>query len=73
MRFSQPNLTHIAHASATLGLIAGRSLPAWCRVAILLIYGPFNERGRFTGPGNAALRCHSAQAETRTGACATAR
>ena len=48
------NLTHIAPWSATLGLIAG----AAARLApggLLLIYGPFNEKGSFTGPGNAAF------------------
>lgn len=48
------NLTHIAPWSATLGLIEG----AAARLApggVLLIYGPFNEGGRFTGPGNAAF------------------
>ena len=48
------NLTHIAPWSATEGLIEGaaaRLKPG----GILLIYGPFNEGGRFTGPGNAAF------------------
>lgn len=48
------NLTHIAPWSATLGLIAGaaaRLEPG----GILVIYGPFNENGGFTGPGNAAF------------------
>ncbi|MBK5925977.1 hypothetical protein CCR87_01160 [Rhodobaculum claviforme] len=48
------NLTHIAPWAATLGLIAG----AAARLAPggrLLIYGPFNDGGRFTGPGNAAF------------------
>jgi hypothetical protein len=46
------NLTHIAPWAATEGLVAGASgrLRAGGR---LLIYGPFNEGGRFTGPGNA--------------------
>lgn len=48
------NLTHIAPWPATLGLVAGAAarLPAGGR---LLIYGPFNEDGVFTGPGNAAF------------------
>lgn len=48
------NLTHIAPWSATPGLIAGaaaRLTPG----GLLLIYGPFNEGGGFTGPGNAAF------------------
>ncbi len=48
------NLTHIAPWSATLGLVAGaaaRLVPG----GILVIYGPFNEGGGFTGPGNAAF------------------
>ena len=48
------NLTHIAPWGATLGLMAGaavRVLPG----GFLLIYGPFNEGGAFTGPGNAAF------------------
>ncbi len=48
------NLTHISPWQATLGLIAGaaqRLAPG----GLLLIYGPFNENGRFTGPGNAAF------------------
>jgi hypothetical protein len=48
------NLTHIAPWTATLGLIAGaagRLAPG----GLLLIYGPFNEGGTFTGPGNAAF------------------
>lgn len=48
------NLTHIAPWSATLGLIAGaaaRLVPG----GVLVIYGPFNEGGGFTGPGNAAF------------------
>lgn len=48
------NLTHIAPWPATPGLIAG----AAARLAtggLLLIYGPFNEGGGFTGPGNAAF------------------
>lgn len=48
------NLTHIAPWAATEGLIKG----AGARLGqggLLLIYGPFNERGSFTGPGNAAF------------------
>lgn len=48
------NLTHIAPWATTEGLIAG----AATRLAgggLLLIYGPFNERGAFTGPRNAAF------------------
>lgn len=48
------NLTHIAPWATTLGLIAGaaaRLVPG----GLLVIYGPFNEGGRFTGPGNAAF------------------
>ena len=48
------NLTHIAPWSATRGLVEG----AAARLAaggLLLIYGPFNEGGGFTGPGNAAF------------------
>ena len=48
------NLTHIAPWAATLGLMAGaadRLAPG----GLLLIYGPFNEGGAFTGPGNAAF------------------
>lgn len=48
------NLTHIAPWSATLGLLSGAA--ARLRAAgLLLIYGPFNEKGGFTGPGNAAF------------------
>jgi len=48
------NLTHIAPWAATLGLVAG----AAARLVVgglLLIYGPFNEDGGFTGTGNAAF------------------
>lgn len=48
------NLTHIAPWSATLGLVAG----AGARLVaggLMLIYGPFNEGGGFTGPGNAGF------------------
>ena len=48
------NLTHIAPWSATQGLIAGASARLG-QGSLLLIYGPFNEAGRFTGPGNAAF------------------
>jgi hypothetical protein len=48
------NLTHIAPWAATIGLITGAA--ARLRTGgLLLIYGPFNEGGRFTGPGNAAF------------------
>lgn len=48
------NLTHISPWAATLGLMAGAA--ARLRAGgLLLIYGPFNEDGRFTGPGNAAF------------------
>ncbi len=48
------NLTHIAPWAATQGLLEG----AAARLGpggLLLIYGPFNEGGAFTGPGNAAF------------------
>lgn len=48
------NLTHISPWSATLGLVAG----AGARLVaggLMLIYGPFNEGGGFTGPGNAGF------------------
>jgi hypothetical protein len=48
------NLTHIAPWDATLGLIAGAAVRLG-QGGLLLIYGPFNEGGRFTGPGNAAF------------------
>lgn len=48
------NLTHISPWSATLGLVAGAAARL-NRGGLLLIYGPFNERGAFTGPGNAAF------------------
>jgi hypothetical protein len=48
------NLTHIAPWAVTLGLMAGAA--ARLRAGgLLLIYGPFNEEGQFTGPGNAAF------------------
>ena len=48
------NLTHIAPWAATEGLIAGAAARL-VRGGLLLIYGPFNEAGTFTGPGNAAF------------------
>ena len=48
------NLTHIAPWEATLGLITGASARLG-QGGLLLIYGPFNEGGTFTGPGNAAF------------------
>ncbi len=48
------NLTHIAPWSATLGLMAGAAARLR-HEGLLLIYGPFNENGGFTGPGNAAF------------------
>ena len=48
------NLTHIAPWTVTEGLIRGaasRLDPG----GLLLVYGPFNEDGAFTGPGNAAF------------------
>lgn len=48
------NLTHIAPWPATLGLIAGAAARLVAG-GLLLIYGPFNEGGGFTGPGNAAF------------------
>lgn len=48
------NLTHIAPWEVTLGLIAGAAVRV-VRGGLLLIYGPFNESGSFTGPGNAAF------------------
>jgi hypothetical protein len=48
------NLTHISPWQATQGLVTGaaqRLVPG----GLLLIYGPFNEAGAFTGPGNAAF------------------
>lgn len=48
------NLTHISPWAATLGLMAGAA--ARLRAGgLLVIYGPFNESGQFTGPGNAAF------------------
>ncbi|SIS89324.1 Protein of unknown function [Roseivivax lentus] len=58
------NMTHISPWDTTLGLLEG----ARARLKTggqLLIYGPFNEDGAFTGPGNAAfdadLRLRNAQ------------
>ncbi len=48
------NLTHIAPWSATLGLVAGAAARLVAG-GLLLIYGPFNEGGCFTGPGNTAF------------------
>lgn len=48
------NLTHIAPWAATLGLVAGAAARLVAG-GLLLIYGPFNEDGDFTGPGNAAF------------------
>ena len=48
------NLTHIAPWSATLGLIEGAAARLVAG-GLLLVYGPFNESGGFTGPGNAAF------------------
>ena len=48
------NLTHTSPWSATEGLIQGaasRLEPG----GLLCLYGPFNEGGAFTGPGNAAF------------------
>lgn len=48
------NVTHISPWPTTLGLVAGaadRLRPG----GRLLIYGPFHENGRPTGPGNAAF------------------
>lgn len=48
------NLTHIAPWPVTLGLVAGAA-SRLAQGGILVIYGPFNEGGSFTGPGNAAF------------------
>jgi hypothetical protein len=48
------NLTHIAPWSATLGLVEGAA-QRLVSSGLLLIYGPFNEGGGFTGAGNAAF------------------
>ena len=48
------NLTHITPWEATEELIKGAAARLG-QGGFLLIYGPFNERGSFTGPGNAAF------------------
>ncbi|TVS01834.1 MAG: DUF938 domain-containing protein [Rhodobacteraceae bacterium] len=48
------NLTHIAPWAATKGLIAGAAARLG-QDGLLLIYGPFNERGYYTGAGNTAF------------------
>lgn len=48
------NLTHIAPWSATLGLVEGAAARLYAG-GLLLIYGPFNEGGGFTSPGNASF------------------
>lgn len=48
------NLTHISPWPATLGLMAGAA-SLLSPGGLLLIYGPFNEGGGFTGPGNVAF------------------
>lgn len=48
------NLTHIAPWPATPGLVAGAAARLVAG-GLLLIYGPFNEGGGFTGSGNAAF------------------
>jgi hypothetical protein len=48
------NLTHIAPWSATLGLAEGAAARLVAG-GLLLVYGPFNEAGGYTGPGNAAF------------------
>ena len=48
------NLTHIAPWTATEGLTRGAA-SRLDRGGLLLVYGPFNEAGAFTGPGNAAF------------------
>jgi len=48
------NLTHIAPWSATPGLVEGAAARLVAG-GLLLIYGPFNEGGGFTGHGNAAF------------------
>lgn len=48
------NLTHIAPWAATLGLVEGAAARLVAG-GLLLIYGPFNEEGSYTGPGNAAF------------------
>lgn len=48
------NLTHIAPWSATAGLLEGAATRLVAG-GLLMIYGPFNEGGVFTGAGNAAF------------------
>ncbi|WP_375691219.1 DUF938 domain-containing protein [Pseudooceanicola sp. LIPI14-2-Ac024] len=48
------NLTHIAPWPATLGLVEGAAARLVAG-GLLVIYGPFNEAGDFTGPGNATF------------------
>lgn len=48
------NLTHIAPWSVTPGLFAGAAARL-VSGGLVLVYGPFNEGGAFTGPGNAAF------------------
>ena len=52
--FFTANLTHIAPWAVTERLIKGASARLG-QGGLLLIYGPFNEHGSFTGPGNAAF------------------
>lgn len=51
------NVTHIAPWAVTLGLIGGAAR-VLAPGAPLIVYGPFDEGGRHTGPGNA--RFHDA-------------
>ena len=48
------NLTHIAPWVATVGMIA-EAAKRLGQSGLLLIYGPFNQHGSFTGSGNAAF------------------
>jgi hypothetical protein len=48
------NLTHIAPWPAILGLVVGAAVRLVVG-GLLLIYGPFNQGGGFTGLGNAAF------------------
>lgn len=48
------NLTHIAPWAATEGLIEGAAARLG-QGGLLLIYGPFNEHGSFTGLGKAVF------------------
>ncbi|MGY6632559.1 MAG: DUF938 domain-containing protein [Alkalilacustris sp.] len=60
------NLTHIAPWGVTQGLVAGaaqRLGPG----GLLLVYGPFNEGGRVTGPGNAAFDADLRRRDPRWG------